>query len=651
MDTVPFFPRTKLWKNKADFFRPFRLGTSAVGENITPLFDPETHRAEPEEDELQDLNTALGVLIDVFPDVEPEVFREMLLSISVESRLQVVTEHLLTKKAKWVSGRYRTPQDTTSTNVPRPRNTQSANFPESHLADEATFRSEGYKTAVKQVLYQEFGNLRHSAIKAVLAEQNFSYTLSRPVLQQLSSRTWRFSLSNLWSKRTPSSSASELPFVIWRALGSESQLTPAIKRTGSSRLDRELYDLFVGPVLENQRQTQLTGDRKLALRLNENEAEEADALFDCECCYSSVTFEQMTTCDDGCHHLCFECVRRTVSEALFGQGWSRTVDLERSTVKCFASTDSACIGVIPGSILRRALARDIGRDDMWNDFQERAAGESLLKSRLPLQRCPFCNYTEIDEIPQPQCRKPMLVWLHIVHRTSATVQIMLLACLTALIVFTIPLILLASVIYLAYSIYSPFQTALTSSWARVYKRRRGLKFNCRHPDCSATSCVRCLSYWRDPHACFENEKTSLRTAIESSATAAIKRTCPKCFLSFVKSSGCNKLVCNCGYTMCYICRQEITSKEGYSHFCQHFRPHGGRCVECERCDLYGDEDEESAIREAAEAAERAWMEREKGQDGGDRVAAQAMVKAVVDGTRVQRRWEMVLDAIIDAVCA
>lgn len=244
----------------------------------------------------------------------------------------------------------------------------------------------------------------------------------------------------------------------------------------------------------------------------------------------------------------------------------------------------------------------------------------------------------------------MAVWHHVTTRTSALFQIAFLTFIAALLIFTAPILLLGSTIWMITRIHPPAASPLKASWTRVHRQRRGPKFKCRNPKCGSVSCVRCLAHWRDPHICFENEKTSLRTAIESSATAAIKRTCPRCLLSFVKSSGCNKLVCNCGYAMCYICRQEITSKEGYGHFCQHFRPNGGRCSECDRCDLYGDEDEEAAIRHAAEEAEKAWREKEGGRDGDER-ATQAMVEALVGQARTARFWETWLDAIVDALVA
>ncbi|QSL67160.1 hypothetical protein MERGE_001549 [Pneumocystis wakefieldiae] len=104
------------------------------------------------------------------------------------------------------------------------------------------------------------------------------------------------------------------------------------------------------------------------------------------------------------------------------------------------------------------------------------------------------------------------------------------------------------------------------------------------------------------HKCFEKELDGLRLYVEREMANAVKRTCPVCNLSFVKSDGCNKLICQCGYVMCYICRKNI-KKESYAHFCNHFRSiPGKKCVECTKCDLYKVDDN------IAEVAERATKE-------------------------------------------
>jgi len=647
MDYVPILKpsRAGAWRSKADFFRLFRSSSTAseMGENITPLYDPTlVNQDQEEEPDLANLNTSLAALVELFPDVQPEVFREMLLSISKESRLQVVTEQLLKKKTMYVNGRL------------RPTGRGDATVAHSHVAQgrdndlllaEDTFRGENYRKAVKQLLYSEFKNLSHSTIRGVMAEHNDSYTLSRPTLQQLSAKSWRFSfsISALWTKRSPGGSAGDHAALHWHADAPGVDPLPSVKRTGSAVLDRELHDLFVEPLLVKRQQERIQADRIFANQLNEAEAEEFGAVFDCECCYSSVPFEQIATCNDGIHYLCFDCISRTTNEAVYGQGWARSADLERMTLRCFAPAIQECQGAIPSGLVQRALSEDV-----WLAFQTRATSDAVTKSQLPLQRCPFCIYGEVDETPAPRLRNARQIAYHVLLKSSPGVQGIFIGSIILVFFLTFPFIILASSVYVLCAVFPPVVSILQQSWTRVHKQRRGLKFRCLNPECGKTSCTRCLTPWRDPHTCFETEKTSLRTAIESSATAAIKRTCPKCHLSFVKSSGCNKLVCNCGYTMCYVCRGEITSKEGYTHFCQHFRPHGGRCNECERCDLYGDEDEADAIRKAAEKAEKTWREKEGLEMGGqDEAATKAMVDALVG--KKGKWWEEGLDAVLDAV--
>lgn len=646
MDYVPLLRPSRMpaWRSKADFFKPFRSAAREAGENITPLYDPALVQQEQEEEpDLSELNESLAVLVELFPDVQPEVFREMLLSISKESRLQVVAEQLLKKKAQYVNGRLR-PARRGEAEVASSQTRK--NTVDNLLAPEDTFRGESYRKAAKQLLYMEFKNLSHSTIRGVMAEHNDSYTMSRPTLQQLSAKSWRFSLSSLWSKRSPAGASCEHAALHWHADTEGSEPLPSVKRTGSAVLDRELHYLFVEPVITKRQQERLLADQAYANKLNEAEAEELGAVFDCECCYSAVPFEQIAACNEGSHYLCFDCVSRTTNEAVYGQGWARSADLERTTLRCFAPALQECQGSIPAGLVRRAL-----NDDVWLAFQNRITSDTLSKSRISLQRCPFCIYGEVDETPTPRLRSVSQVLHHLAQQSSSlgvpSFFIALFLFLSA-IFFTVPVILAASSLYLLATFLPSAAYVPQQSWMRIHKRRRGLKFKCLNPDCSKTSCSRCLAAWRDPHTCFETEKTSLRTAVESSATAAIKRTCPKCHLSFVKSSGCNKLVCNCGYTMCYICRGEITSKEGYSHFCQHFRPHGGRCSECERCDLYGDEDEGDAIKKAAEKAEKIWREKEGLEMGGeDEATARAMVDALVG--RKGKWWEEVMDAVLDAV--
>ena len=59
-------------------------------------------------------------------------------------------------------------------------------------------------------------------------------------------------------------------------------------------------------------------------------------------------------------------------------------------------------------------------------------------------------------------------------------------------------------------------------------------------------------------------------------TDAMIRACVKCGNRFFKEEGCNKMTCNCGQTMCYLCRQPI--EKGYTHFYgQGASPVKGKC--------------------------------------------------------------------------
>ncbi|KAI7188107.1 hypothetical protein KC352_g22123, partial [Hortaea werneckii] len=523
MDYVPLPKTGRLWKGKVDFLRPFKGGAAAgeSGDHVTPLYDPELHRHQDDEPDLKNLNVALAALIDIFPDIEPEVFREMLLSVSEESRVEIVTEQLLKRDAKWIRGRYRAPD---ATGQDKPATATPTTF--SCLAVEEAFRSESYKKAVKQVCYQEFRSLSHSSIKAVLAEHNHSYTLSRPVLLQLTTKSWRYTLSNLLTRRSTSGQqASEHPYIVRHPGQSVDNQTSAVRRTGNADLDREIWMLLVQPESHRQQQEQLEADRSLANQLAESEAEEVGALFDCECCYSSVNFEQMAFCDVDMHQLCHDCVRRTVTEALYGQGWARAADLDKNALRCFAMED--CQGCIPRTSTHLALSRNEDGEAAWEEFQARLTNDALIKSGIRLQRCPFCTYAEADEIPTLALRDWRNFWAQVARKSPPMVQftfLLLLACVT---LFTAPLVMLVMATWALFKLYPPAGAILNESWTRVYKQRQGSKFKCGNPHCLRTSCVRCNALWRDPHTCFESEKTSLRTAIESSATAAVKRTCPR----------------------------------------------------------------------------------------------------------------------------
>lgn len=502
--------------------------------------------------ELEELNEALDTLAQMFPDIQVEVFREMLMLFDGTSRLQVCVEQLLRDRNKWVRGRWKVSKETTG-EIREIRGATGTEEELSHADDgdsvppHERFRSEEYKRAAKAALCKEFSTLSRSTIEAVLAEVNFSYTRARPTVEDLSRRTWRATLRTLNPFRRKKDK-SEPMFLTW-VRSPDGEMIPQLKRTGCAELDQELHDTLLAPLLLPKQRAQEDRDRQLAAELNESEARAADALFECQCCLDEVAFEQIATCSIDAHVICYSCIRRTLHEALFGQGWDRSVDAQRFTLRCLAPlSHGTCDGYLSPELVKAAILSEKAGAETFRKFEERVATDALVRSQLKLIRCPFCSYAEVDPIYHPP--ESGLDWRFRRGNFLSTVL------MTILILDMIPLLIVP---FLVLTIFFP--TTLTNTFRTSLRnlclRTRGQRFVCANPACGQASCITCRKAWRDPHVCHEPLLLSLRTTVEAARTAAIKRTCPRCGLSFVKSSGCNKLTCVCGYSMCYLCRKAL----------------------------------------------------------------------------------------------
>ncbi|KAJ5804851.1 hypothetical protein N7474_010738 [Penicillium riverlandense] len=620
--------------------------------------------AEDLKREQDELNAALEQLARIFPDVKIEVFRELLVRFDGLSRLQVCVEQLLRHKDEWVAGRWNLPEANGTTEHRGSRH--DGGSADELVPTEEMFRSEEYKIVVRAVLGKEFSGLSKSTVDAVLAEVNFSYTRARPTLRDLSRRTWRATFNSIFPSFRRKKDRDEHPLVGWQRR-TDGELLPRLKETGCAELDGELHTTLVAPLLQQKREEQETGDFVVASELNEMEAKAVDAMYECECCFADVTFEQIATCSANTHVICHRCIQRTTHEALFGQGWGKSVDLERSTLKCLAPLSvSVCDGCLHPEVVRQAILLDTSGFETYRKFEDRLASEALLKSQLKLIRCPFCSYAEADPVYHPLSRG--VRWR--IRRDGGLIPTIL---MTLFLLDLIPLLVIPVLVLLLFdpaAVKAIFHNAIRNLCLKVRPKR----FTCARPSCQRVSCMTCQKPWRDPHVCHEPLLLDLRATVEAARTAAVKRTCPRCGLSFVKSSGCNKLTCVCGYSMCYLCRKalgspgrpvrahndgrgplpqrrlaiydglvedgaghfpdyqddiseddEFEEPEGYKHFCEHFRINpGSRCTECSKCDLYQAEDEEAVARRAGEKAEREWRLRQGASNNGSSTTASAV---------------------------
>ena len=90
---------------------------------------------------------------------------------------------------------------------------------------------------------------------------------------------------------------------------------------------------------------------------------------------------------------------------------------------------------------------------------------------------------------------------------------------------------------------------------------------CGNKDCGKETCRLCGEESHIPLRCEEVEKDSevkARTNVEQAMTEAMLRECPKCKKKYFKDEGCNKMTCECGQTMCYLCRKPVSND--YKHF-------------------------------------------------------------------------------------
>ncbi|KAI1852698.1 hypothetical protein JX265_003187 [Neoarthrinium moseri] len=564
--------------------------------------------AQPLALETLDLNKSLEVLAAVFPDVQVEVFREMLSSFSEESRLAVVADAMLKNPSAYVKGRRRL------------RNAQKdAQGPaaDTLVPITETFRGNAYRDAVRCLALQEFKGLSRSSIEAVLSESNYSYLDARPTLVDLSTKSWKFTIQSLFFRRKPvtTGEAENHPLVVWKSSG-QGSIIPMIKSTGHAELDRELFEELIMPLKRQETATREETDRTLAVSLNNEEAEACDATFECACCYSDVTFEEMTTCHTEGHMVCFRCVQHSITEAVFGQGWIRSINKDSGTLRCPAVATIECQGCVPTEHIYRAMQAQKNGAEILHKMDQRLAEHDLIASDLPLIRCPFCSYAEVDDLYVPTTQSRLRL------RASNIPNLVLLVLCSFVLPLSIPLLLVACAC-LVLSCSGAFRSYLTGQFraavSRYQRRRMGLKFTCRNPACGQASCLSCSKAWVDIHVCHESSLVALRTQVEQAMSLAIKRVCPRCSTSFVKTAGCNKLTCPCGYKMCYVCRRDIgAASEGYAHFCEHFRPEGDgrRCRDCTKCNLWQAEDTDALLRAAKADAEARWRETERRELSG-----------------------------------
>ncbi|OLL24759.1 E3 ubiquitin-protein ligase RNF216, partial [Neolecta irregularis DAH-3] len=483
------------------------------------------------------------------------------------------------------------------------------------------FRSSSYIHAAKQQLSLEFPDLAGPQINAIMAESNYDYFKSREKLPSVQPAWWH-RLKNYvgMSHRKPVQfSLSNMP------------------STGCPDLDIQIGSIVRLHAVER--------DREFALKLNRREYDRFKSNIECECCYGDFPWEEMTCCTQG-HLFCQDCLVRFVKEGLFVQGNLRGAE----RIHCLSSA-AACDAFISPVLVDLALPSDIKKT-----FYDCYAQSCLDKSGLPLVRCQFCGYAEIQQTLQITLRDIAIKLPGFLLPVALALTV---PALTICLLFIAALFAASQLLRLAAMSASPshlwhsLHRRLVDTFTKVARDKRGSVFSCQNESCKRKTCFTCEREWLPLHKCFEEENQKLRLYIEKAMADAIKRTCPNCNISFVKLDGCNKLVCPCGYAMCYICRKDIRI-EGYRHFCQHFRAlRGVKCSEgCGKCDLYQVEDEAKILQDARDRAIAEYTSLNAHpafQTRSMQVRAGPPVNDIFDGDSLINSLELALYKIIDII--
>eukprot|EP00158_Paraphelidium_tribonemae_P005646 Partr_v1_DN27443_c0_g1_i7_m72071 putative Ring finger protein len=376
-------------------------------------------------------------------------------------------------------------------------------------------------------------------------------------------------------------------------------ILPSRKRTAPKEAEDEFFHFDMLILDAKLRHRQEVDDLTVALSVNEAEYADSDALITCGCCCNDVTFENLVACDDG-HLICCKCMERYLHELTYG-----SMNLT-GRIPCI-STETACTSIYSLDMLRMRMDRAL-----VDQYEQAVAKVNIKQADLPHVQCSSCGNVEFyvrDHVAVKWIQAIAAEWHRALKEVLMELKVPTLFLFLAL--SMPPTLWLVALFILLYHTYNRFRL---NSFRRLDNEVETNDtpidlYRCQK--CHKITCTLCNEVVTEPHTCrARSEEDQLRLAVEKAMTDALVRTCPQCQTRLMKSDGCNKIVCKCGYSICYICRQDIR-QEGYAHFCQHFRAVPGKCTKCTKCDLWKSPDEEALIYQAAQEARQRFNARKK----------------------------------------
>jgi len=342
-------------------------------------------------------------------------------------------------------------------------------------------------------------------------------------------------------------------------------------------------------------------DFEYARKVNTREYIRLRELIECNCCYGEFAYEDLRPCSEGSHLFCLRCLESHFVSLTTGSYGLKVTLKHAQSPKCFSC--DLCEGVI---------AREY-----WPAKQVEAIDEFLKTHNLSGQLgpgraapllCPFCG---------DQVRNSRSCWQVLIDQPRVLFLILSLIyviCWRLVSQHMFGFLELLFVILLWACSFTKYRAIVQPTIRATEEFFRKLRatpadppdfMRCVNPQCSVAVCGSCQGEADINHQCFEDvpDEASIelfQSYVSSAMNTVAVRICPKCLLQFQKADGCNRIQCQCGYEMCYLCRQQVSD---YRHFCVHFRATAGeKCKECQKCELWKVDDDPKVAESARQAA-------------------------------------------------
>jgi hypothetical protein len=143
----------------------------------------------------------------------------------------------------------------------------------------------------------------------------------------------------------------------------------------------EILSVEIEFLLKEKNNALLDSDYEVAAKLNQEQAAEDGALFECQCCFDNeFSFENIIQCTEG-DLFCGECLQRYIQEMIYGGSKIK------QPLPCICSANK-CPGFFTERMIEKSLSQ---KPKLLAQYNDTILNDNLLKSQLSLIHCFHCQ--------------------------------------------------------------------------------------------------------------------------------------------------------------------------------------------------------------------------------------------------------------------